>query len=132
MSGSHVGGGRIAVFGDGGPPSPRAPPPASPPAPARQDPFAAPSEQELIRRIIEATRVVDERSARISGMLQDLTKPRAGADVPIPAHAESDVHDAYMQLSDALYAQRRAAVLLCRARAAAAGGRPTSPAGNVL
>ena len=109
-------GGRIAVFGDGGHPTSAAPPTAPVQSPTKQDPFAMPSEQELVRCIIESTREVDERSAQVSDMLKDLASPGAGRDGPATVRAESDIHEAYMKLADARLAQRRAAVRLWRAR----------------
>ncbi|MDE0267356.1 MAG: hypothetical protein OXK17_10175 [Thaumarchaeota archaeon] len=122
MSSSHGSGGRIAVFGNGGPPPSAAPPPVRAPAP--QDPSAMPSEPELIRLIAESTREVGERSARAPAVLQGLASLGAGRDGSAAVHAESDIHETYMKLADAQLAQRRAAVRLWRARSSDCRRRP--------
>ena len=114
------GGSRIAVFGngDGG-----ADDTLKTPTVARAKPQTAPSTptvSELAARLTASTRevvVCRERVSRILRKLADLGEGKAGAKTTDRlACTEQTVHRAYVRLSDALYAQRRAAVRLCRAR----------------
>ncbi|MCE2497779.1 MAG: hypothetical protein J4F28_02070 [Nitrosopumilaceae archaeon] len=124
---SRQGGGKTAVFGNSadvedGAASPPSAPPASPPA-APPSP-AAPG---LAGIFTAATREVAECEMRVSGVLQDTTGPNAGLDAGLDAASadsaactENKIHEAYVKLINALYAQRRAAVRIYRARKAAA------------